>query len=157
MTKKNLQEYSLRIGSEPKSLEEARRFVNDLLKDSKFSSEEIGIIELVTYEACANSIEHAYENQPDFYVDLNIQILGKRVIIQIEDSGKKFTPQEIYPLDIGARIDKRLSRGMGLPLIKALMDEMSFEPTALGNNRIVMMKDFSSSVKETEPDFGEEK
>lgn len=144
---KNIQEYSIRIGSDPKSLENARDFVIQLLKESGFSNDEISILELVTYEACANSIEHAYSNQPDFYVDLNIQIRGRKVFIKIEDSGQEFQPGDIHPLDIGDRIDRRASRGMGLPLMKALMDEVTIERTFDNHNRITMRKDFSKKKK----------
>jgi anti-sigma regulatory factor (Ser/Thr protein kinase) len=143
--RKNIQEYSIRINSEPQSLERVRSFIIELLTESAFSEEEMSIIELVTYEACANSIEHAHKNVPDFYVDLLLQICGKNIIISITDSGKEFAPAEIPDIDISEKIAHQAGRGMGLPLIKALMDEVSFERTPDQRNRITMKKDFSKA------------
>jgi anti-sigma regulatory factor (Ser/Thr protein kinase) len=141
--RKNLQEYSIRINSEPQSLERIRSFIIELLKESDFSEEEISIIELVTYEACANSIEHAHKNMPDFYVDLLLQICGKKILISITDSGEEFVPAEIPDIDISEKIAHQAARGMGLPLIKTLMDEVTFERTRDHHNCITMKKDFS--------------
>ena len=141
--KKNLQEYSIRINSEPQSLEGIRSFIVELLKETDFSEKEMSIIELVTYEACANSIEHAHKNIPDLYVDLLFQIYGKKILISITDSGEEFVPTDIPDIDISEKIAHKDGRGMGLPIIKALMDEVTFERTRDHQNCITMKKDFS--------------
>ncbi|HEC80743.1 MAG: hypothetical protein DRH51_03710 [Candidatus Coatesbacteria bacterium] len=140
-----IQQFSIRIPSELTELNKLRKFVRDIGKHMPLSEEDLDTIELVIYEACANSIEHAYRYQKGNYIDIIITIRESLVRITITDSGKPFDNEKLSQVTINNIIQKKRKRGLGIPLIKALMDEVTFDSTPEGRNRVKMVKDFSRS------------
>lgn len=78
------------------------------------------VMALATYEAMANSVEHAYHDSPGV-LDLEAVHYGHSVEVTVTDYGSWTTPQEA-----------RQQRRRGLPLIHMLADEAIVRPAKTG-------------------------
>jgi serine/threonine-protein kinase RsbW len=78
---------------------------------------------LASYEAMANSVEHAYAGQLDGVLDLRAERdpAEGRVVVTVTDFGQWRPP----PTDPG-------TRGRGLPLIRGLTPDSAITPSARG-------------------------
>jgi anti-sigma regulatory factor (Ser/Thr protein kinase) len=139
---------SIRIESKYTELNKLRNFIQQNLSNSKLSGKEIHILELVTFEASANSIEHGYGNKPGNHIDVILKITDKTVNIIILDDGKEIDYKSLPKLSINDIINKGSKRGLGIPLINELMDKVEFSKTSEGRNKLLLTKDFSSSKVE---------
>jgi serine/threonine-protein kinase RsbW len=105
--------------------------------DSVFSEAEVDAaawfdLELAIEEACANVIEHAYEGEGGAY-RLTLTVRGSDLIITLVDHGTSFNPAEITAPELDLPLDERPIGGLGLHLMKLLMDEVSFSFGDEGN------------------------
>jgi serine/threonine-protein kinase RsbW len=87
------------------------------------SDEDTEALVLSSYEAMANSVEHAYRNQTQGVLDLLAQVDDGQgcVVVTVTDYGQWKTPQPSGGL-----------RGRGLSLIKGLTTSSTITPTTGG-------------------------
>lgn len=90
-------------------------------------------------EACSNIIEHAYGGEDRGDINLRCQKLPSRLKVTIKDHGEPFNPALVAEPDIHAPLEERDSGGLGLFLMRQLMDEVTFEFSPKGNV-LVMVK-----------------
>jgi serine/threonine-protein kinase RsbW len=95
--------------------------------------EVVSEITVVLREACANVVQHA-----DAHVgyEVTADIDDDRIRISVVDDGDGFDP----PADIPAPPAGLLDGGSGLPLMRALVDELRFERDLHGRNRVAFTK-----------------
>ena len=77
---------------------------------------------IATGEAVANAIEHGHRDSPGGTVSLRATALVDRVLVTVVDTGVWKTP----------RPDVDITRGRGVTLMKALMQDVSIVPNANG-------------------------
>jgi serine/threonine-protein kinase RsbW len=89
-------------------------------------------LQLAVEEACANVIEHAYEAKGG---TLNIIFATRNldVVLTVVDQGPPFDPDSIAAPDLSLPLEQRRIGGLGIHLMKRLMDELSYTPTGQGN------------------------
>jgi serine/threonine-protein kinase RsbW len=83
-------------------------------------------IEVAVREALANAVIHGNGEYPDKYVSILCRCyMDGEVVIAIRDQGAGFDSETVP--DPTAAENRRLPRGRGIYLMKALMDEVCFE------------------------------
>jgi len=120
-------------------------FVMDAIKDSPFDSRQRYAIDLAVDEACSNVIDHAYggEEQGEIRILLDLKETGLKLSIQ--DDGAPFDPDCVIEPDLTSPLETRCERGLGVYLIRNLMDEVVYDFSSPGVNQITMVKYFSPS------------
>ena len=119
----------------------ARLVVSSLASGRRDLPEErIDDLKLAVSEACTNAIEAHHD------VDVNERVLVRcseaddRLEVSIQDRGKGFDPEalpEHPPVTDPERLN--FERGLGIPLIRTLVDDVIFEPSPEGTAvRMVM-------------------
>jgi len=121
-------------------LDEIRDFVGDIARTGGFSDKDIYNIQLATDEAASNIIEHAYENISDGVLDLSCGMQGDAIKIVLIDHGESFDPSEIPMPDLKADLSDRKIGGLGIFLMRKLMDEVHYEPSPDRSNVLTMIK-----------------
>ena len=98
-------------------------------------------IELSVVEAVNNVIKHAYEMRPGGGVKVSIIVDEDRMVIRVSDRGKVMIPGRPKLLDHHEHetIEALPEGGMGLPMIHAIMDEVTYISRA-GKNTLIMVK-----------------
>lgn len=121
-------------------LDEIREFVGAIARNGGFSDKDVYNIQLATDEAASNIIEHAYENRPDGILDLSCGVKGDVITIVLIDYGEPFDPSEVPLPDLKADLSDRKIGGLGIFLMRKLMDEVHYEPRADKSNVLTMTK-----------------
>lgn len=135
-------ERSLSILNESRNLSKVRAVVAEVLEETPFNRETRNKIIVAVDEALANVVEHAYGEERGM-VDIRFTLDAERLHVRIRDNGVRFHPGEklTSEIDIHEHIRKGLKGGLGLFLMRRIMDEVHFNhdgPEFV--NELVMVK-----------------
>ena len=137
---KTQKEYQLKIPSQSDNLAIIRDVVAKVASRIGFDTDEASKIELAVDEACTNVIKHAYANNSNQMIEVSIKVDQKKLIIIVADKGKGFNPDKIKLPDLNKSIKEGRKGGLGLCLIKTLMDKVEFEIKPGSKNQVKMIK-----------------
>jgi anti-sigma regulatory factor (Ser/Thr protein kinase) len=113
--------YSATYKSEPKNVAVARSAVANFARSCGFNGVEVGEIEMAAGEALSNAAEHGLRREGgSFTVRCNCQ--GDELVIEVRDTGRGFQP----PAAPDPSKDLIPSRGFGLTIMRAFMNEISY-------------------------------
>ncbi|MEW6654709.1 MAG: ATP-binding protein [Bacteroidota bacterium] len=97
-------------------------------------------VEICLTEALNNVIKHSYKGEQNCKIDVNVAVDSKLMEIQIVDEGESRKNLQIKELDFDPEdIDALPESGMGLYIIKQLMDELDYYKLN-GKNYFVLRK-----------------
>ncbi len=103
-----------------------RDFVMGEMGGFGLSTEKLERFDVALEEAVVNVFKHAYANRGgEITVRISRNAHGK-VTVEIEDSGPPFNPLERPEPDISLGIDAREPGGLGIHLIRHMVDEVSY-------------------------------
>lgn len=132
--------FTLEVPSSTENLVLIRDFVTRIGQQAHLDEQEISNLELAVDEACANVIEHAYGLDTRQEVIIQAICDEEAVRISVIDTGKGFDPTGVTPASIDTLVTERRSGGLGIRLIKALMDEVSYQIQPGQKNELHMIK-----------------
>jgi len=121
-------------------LDEIREFVGDIARAGGFSDKDVYNIQLATDEAASNIIEHAYEKTSNGVLELSCGMRGDTITVVLIDHGESFDPSVVPFPDLKADLSDRKIGGLGLFLMRKLMDEVHYEPRRDKSNVLTMIK-----------------
>jgi anti-sigma regulatory factor (Ser/Thr protein kinase) len=104
----------------------AQLCVRELAKRLGFEDIALREIELGLDEAASNVIEHAFEADESGTFEIIAEGIALGIKIIVKEKGIPFDPDQFPPFDPGSLLDDGPITGMGLFLMKAVMDEVSF-------------------------------
>ena len=108
--------------------------------DSTLADERIDDLKLAVAEACTNAIEAHDAAGSAERVLVRCQAGTDALEVCVEDRGHGFDPSDLPdhpPVTDPDRL--KFERGLGIPLIRALVDEVEFSPTEKGTSvRLIM-------------------
>jgi serine/threonine-protein kinase RsbW len=136
---------SKRILSRTDNLLDVREFVGSAARMFGFAEEDIANIVLAVDEACTNIIKHAYQYATDKEIEISIYQSNRSFEIRIFDNGRTFDPSSLRPPDLKEHIGHLRRGGLGVYLMKRLMDkvEYNFNP---GKRNEVRLTKYRTSV-----------
>jgi len=137
---KTTKSYLLKIPSQTDNLELIRNFINGVAKKVGFDSEESNKIELAVDEACTNVIEHAYQHDESKDIDIAIKIDYHKISVVVTDRGKSFNMKEVELPDMESYLAELRVGGLGIYLMKTLMDEVDYHSKPGIKNEVRMVK-----------------
>jgi serine/threonine-protein kinase RsbW len=135
----------IKIPNDSVHLAEVRSVVLDLASHTSIEAQLAQLLALAVDEAVANVMEHAFEGLPPIDLDKSkIEIFlesdGKSFKVRIRNQGKHFKPQMNLDLDIRQHVKLGKKGGLGLFLIRKIMDEVQYSFLAGSHNELVMVK-----------------
>ena len=143
--KSKLKKDKLEINSRTENLAEIREFINSAATESGFSKDAIDNIILAVDEACTNIIKHAYKYFPDGKIILNLKTDKKTFTIDIIDYGKSFEPGLVPNPDLQKYFNEKRVGGLGMYLMKSLMDEVKYISVPGEYNQVSLTKNLNSN------------
>lgn len=108
-------------------LDEIRDFVGEVAQSGGFNDKDVYNIQLSADEAASNIIEHSYEGVSDGVLKISCGLKGNAITIIFVDHGESFDPSDIPMPDLKADLSERKIGGLGLFLMRKLMDEVHYE------------------------------
>jgi len=143
--KSKLKKNKLEISSRTENLAEIRKFINSAAVKAGLSRESIDNIILAVDEACTNIIKHAYKYFPDGKIVLSLKTDKKTFTIDIIDYGKSFEPGLIPNPDLQKYFDEKRVGGLGMFLMKKLMDDVKYTSFPGKFNQVSLSKNINSN------------
>lgn len=137
--------FTLLVPSSTENLALIREFVTSVGLQAGLTEEEVAKIELAVDEGCANVIEHAYGHDVTKEVVVRATVDEEALYIKVVDTGRGFDPNEVREDDLHELIEQHKSGGLGLRLIRTLMDEVHYEIVPGQRNELHMMKKLRKS------------
>jgi len=131
---------SVQFSAKFEFLDEIREFVGEIARAGGFGDKDIYNIQLAADEAASNIIEHAYEGVSDGLLELSCGVKGNTITIILVDHGESFDPSEVPLPDLKADLSERKIGGLGIFLMRKLMDEVRYEVKPNKNNVLTMTK-----------------
>ncbi|UCH21610.1 MAG: ATP-binding protein [Deltaproteobacteria bacterium] len=95
-------------------------------------------INLALDELFTNIISYGYPDSADHWINIAISHENGTLIIRIEDTGVPFDPDSVKTPELIDKIEDCRVGGLGIHLIKKLMDEIVYE--RCGNKNILTLK-----------------
>jgi anti-sigma regulatory factor (Ser/Thr protein kinase) len=122
-------------------LDEIRDFVGEIARKGGFGNKDVYNIQLATDEAASNIIEHAYEGVSNGVLELICGFKDAAIVIVLVDHGEPFDPSEVPMPDLKADLSERKIGGLGIFLMRKLMDEVRYDSQPSKNsNTLTMIK-----------------
>jgi len=132
--------FSLHVPSSTENLSMIRDFVKSIGTQSGMGDMEVARLELVVDEACANVMEHAYEDDATKEVSIRAIVDDDSVQIVVIDNGKGFDPAAVEQLKLEELASARRTGGLGMRIMKSFMDEVHYEMQPGVKNELKMVK-----------------
>ncbi|HEX8806640.1 MAG TPA: ATP-binding protein [Candidatus Aquilonibacter sp.] len=123
----------LRIPCKAEWVALARLSVAAVASRLNFSIDEIEDVKLAVAEACTNAIQHAHGSP---YIEIRCEAVPGSLRLSIRDYGRGTHPEHIRSRDL---TDER-SGGLGVFLIRSLMDEVEYDVQPDQGTLLVMVK-----------------
>lgn len=121
-------------------LDEIREFVADVAREGGFTEKEIYSLQLAADEAASNIMEHAYEGVSDADIDVMCDMFDDSLVITMHDTGRSFDVSKVKQPNIKANLSERQIGGLGVYLMRKLMDEVRYESNPQTGNLLTMIK-----------------
>jgi serine/threonine-protein kinase RsbW len=92
---------------------------------------------LVLDEVLANLMMHGYRGDPGGWIGVHAEREGDAVRLEVRDRAPTFDPRDAPQPDLTVPLDERPVGGLGISLVRSLVDEMSY--ARVGNeNRLAL-------------------
>ncbi|MFY0626079.1 MAG: ATP-binding protein [Reichenbachiella sp.] len=126
-------------------LQEIRHFVTEVLHDIGFPESEARKVILAVDEVCANLIIHSNKSNPEEKLELFVENEGNNIRFEIVDHGLGFNYSEYKEPNITEIIKTKRKGGLGMMLVKKIMDHVEFK-CEKSRNVCCMTKKFDKNV-----------
>jgi len=97
-------------------------------------------LSLAMEELFSNIVAHGYPENTDHWIRIHISRKQEMLIIRLEDEGVPFDPNLADIPDISCSVENRKIGGLGVHLIKHLMNDIVYK--RCGNRNILILKKF---------------
>jgi len=143
MNYKNDISCGLIVASSFDELANIRDFIYEQAMEFGFPNETTQKIVLAVDEACTNLIKYGYFQNPDHTIKIEIEHDKNAFIIKILDTSNPFNPKERPDTDVKSYIRQMLKGGLGIQIIKLVIDEIDYIPASINNNEnLLILKKF---------------
>jgi anti-sigma regulatory factor (Ser/Thr protein kinase) len=116
----------LRLTSRLSELPRLAAEVARLGREHDMPAEVVSDLMLALEEAVSNVIRHGYGERPDGPISVAFRVTGESIVVTVEDAGVGFDPLKHPEPDLTVPVEPRPAGGMGVYLIKRLMDEADY-------------------------------
>ncbi|MEG1615953.1 MAG: SpoIIE family protein phosphatase [Bacteroidales bacterium] len=135
----NSMAWKLIIKNDKQEISKIETFVEEIGEQMQLSMQVIMNINLALEEAIANIIMYAYPKVKDQEIILFATHKENELIFLITDSGVPFDPTQVAEADILAPLEERNVGGLGIMLIRKIMNEITYQRID-GTNQLRLKK-----------------
>lgn len=131
----------LTLPAKPEYVVIARLVVAGVARQMHFEEEAVEDIRLATSEACSNIVKHAYEDKSrkDNIIRIDCEVREKQLAIEVSDRGVGLSEEKFNEV-----CDTEPTEGgLGLNIIRALMDEVKYCRDEEAGLRLTLVKNLS--------------
>ena len=115
----------LRVEATRENLRTISYFIHGIKHRLQLTEKSLFEIELAVEEASVNIVSHAYPQGQTGEILLRAELKDEELHITLTDWGIPLDPDDVKPFNIHAPVETRIKGGMGLHLIRSLMDDVT--------------------------------
>jgi len=120
-------EYKYKVSCSKSKLGEVREFLQKILSENSIPEVTVNSLVLAVDEVCANLIIHSHNCNPDEQIELKVRVdKPGGITFFITDKGEGFNISEYKEPLISDIVQQKRKGGIGLMLVKRIMDEIEF-------------------------------
>ncbi|MCX7804698.1 MAG: ATP-binding protein [Planctomycetota bacterium] len=134
-----------------------RRTVAEVIAAGGFPRKDANLIALSVDEALANIMEHAYAGcaRGEKEIEIILEADPERFEVVLYDSGREFDPSSVPEVNIEEHVRAGRKNGLGLFLMRQIMDEVNYSFQHNVRNRLQMIKFVDSGRRRAKRKTGE--
>ena len=134
------QSTSLRMKAVLENVPRAIECVTEWAEKAGFDERALYELQLAIDEACANVVDHAYPGSDPGDIEVSCRLDDKLLTIQVRDWGPGFDLAGVEDPDLEAPLEERSLGGLGLFLVRQVMDVVQFRSDPEKGNELMMSK-----------------
>jgi len=131
---------SIEFESCTENLSQVREFMSEQVRLSPLSDRDQNKVVLAVDEAVANIIKHAYQQESTGSIVIEVTFDAERFEISVLDSGNQFDPNDIKDVDIMKHVKEGRKTGLGIFIMRQIMDEVQYNFREGERNELHMVK-----------------
>jgi serine/threonine-protein kinase RsbW len=121
------------------NLEPIRQLIEKEATALGVSDDDIYDLMLAATELATNAIEHGYQGQ-EGWVAVEIGHEEATLILRLSDGAPQYDPTTVPVPDISLPLEERPSRGLGVFIVRKIVDEFTYKLDDAGNNQVTLVK-----------------
>jgi anti-sigma regulatory factor (Ser/Thr protein kinase) len=125
-------------------LDAIRAFVNHAAADAGMDEAGICALEMSVDEASSNVIEHAYDGMETGDIEITCDDDDKDITVILRDHGQPFDITAVPIPDISTSLEDRQVGGLGIFLMRTLMDDVRYERLGNSGNILTLVRSIKS-------------
>jgi anti-sigma regulatory factor (Ser/Thr protein kinase) len=114
------------------------RIVTDFVTRNRLPAKLAFDLNLSLDEILTNIISYGYEGDGERQIDIRCTLAEDGVTVEVEDDGRPFNPIETPEPDLSALLEDRPIGGLGVHLVRQLMDQLEYR--RLERKNLLIMK-----------------
>ncbi|MGH9390317.1 MAG: ATP-binding protein [Vicinamibacteria bacterium] len=130
----------LRFPSENRYLHMVHQLTKNLAESTGFETVEAEQIALAVDEAATNVIQHAYGGEPGHEIEVHFDPEGESLDIVIFHEGEALESVPVPEFDLDKLVAEKRSGGLGLTIMRQMMDKVEHSRAGTGKNMCVMVR-----------------
>ncbi|MFA5849370.1 MAG: ATP-binding protein [Bacteroidales bacterium] len=127
----------LLVNNKIEELTKVAQFIEELGEEWGLPVPLVFSLNLVMEEALTNTISYGFEDDGSHTIEININKTGSLLTIIITDDGQEYDPTQKKDPDISLPAEERPIGGLGIFLIKKIMDSVHYKRMDNRNNLIL--------------------
>lgn len=134
----------LEVDADTRNLAVVREFLRNAINRSRLARSDANKVVLAVDEAVANTIQHGYRGQPPGAVEVLIEADDTRFQVKVRDNGVSYDAargaDSTQGFDLQAHIAQGRKRGLGLFIMRRVMDEVRYTARDGDVNELTLVK-----------------
>ena len=120
-------EKSIILANDISEISRLNEFIEEIGNEFSLAPDVIFNLTLVLEEAVVNVINYAYPKEEHEYIYLSARMHDGSIVLVLTDTGKEFDPTAAPEADVTLSAEDRQIGGLGIFLIRQLMNEVKYE------------------------------
>lgn len=130
-----MEQIKISLPGKPEYVSIARLTASVIANQMGFNIDDVEDIKVAVGEACNNAVLHG--KSPEEVFEIQFEVQSGRIIIEVRDNGNGFDMDEYQAPELG----ELKENGLGIFIMKTLMDEVDFIPVQNNGTTIRLVKE----------------
>ena len=117
---------TIRIAAKVQEIERLNRLIRQFGELHDIPSRALYSINLALDEVVSNVVLYGYDQSSEDLIKVHIETSGEFLLATVEDTGREFDPLSLPAPDLNAPLDTRQVGGLGIHLMRSLMDAVEY-------------------------------
>jgi serine/threonine-protein kinase RsbW len=127
----------LSLRNDPAEIARLAPLVDAFCADHALEEATAAQLNLVLDEAITNIIAYAYDDAGEHEITVRISLARGALTAELVDDGRAFDPLQTAPPDLDAPLDERSVGGLGVHLMRRLMDDIRYRREGTRNHLVL--------------------